>query len=313
MALIDPRQLEYFVAVAEELNFTRAAARCHVVQSALSYQIAKLERESGVALFERTSRSVALAPGGLVLLPRARHILAELDQAAAELTALAGVLTGRLRLGMIGSAAAAPVVADGLVTFHRRHPGVDITVEDTGSADMAGRVRSGELDLAFVGLFADQVPVDLTHRVVAVEPLVAVLPAGHRLAASPGAIELGDLAGEEFVEMRPESGLRRQVDAAADRAGLRRSIAFELSTSDHVVRFVQLGFGVALVPASAAAGRDLAARPLGDAQARHPVSLVHRSPAPSAPAARAFLGLLDTGSVAAGTSPIDPEATTIDR
>jgi DNA-binding transcriptional LysR family regulator len=272
-----------------------------VVQSALSDQIARLERESGVVLFERTSRSVTLAPGGRLLLPRAQHILAELDQAAAELTALAGVLTGRLRMGMIGSAAAAPVVADGLVTFHRRHPGVAVAVEDTGSADMAGRIRSGDLDLALVGLFADQLPADLTHRILTVEPLVAVLSPGHRLAGSGAVLDLRELAGEEFVEMRPESGLRRQVDAAAEQAGIRRSVAFELSTSDNVVRFVQLGFGVALVPRSATEGHDVPVRPLTDPAARHPVSLVHRSPAPSAPAARAFLELLDRGNDSAET------------
>ena len=292
MRSMDARQLEYFVAVAEELSFTRAAQRCHVVQSALSYQIARLERETGVALFERTSRSVALTPAGRVLLPRARHILAELELAAAELTALAGLLTGRLRLGMIGSAAAEPVVERALVGFHRRHPGVEIAIEDTGSADMAGRIRAGDLDLAFVGLFADQVPADLAHRVLAVEPLVVALPPGHPLAASPDPIGLAALAGGEFVEMRAESGLRHQVDAAFARAGVRRSIAFELSTSDNVVRFVRLGFGVALVPRSAVHGREVVVLPLTDPSAVHPVSLVHRAPEPSAPAAQAFLAEL---------------------
>ncbi len=292
MIQIDPRTLEYVVAVAEELNFTRAARRCHVVQSALSYQIAKLERESGVLLFERTSRSVAIAPAGRALLPRARRILAELELAAAELTALAGVLTGRLRLGMIGSAAAEPVVERALVTFHHRHPGVEIAIEDTGSADMAGRIRAGELDLAFVGLFADQLPPDLTHRVLAVEPLVAALPPGHRLAGEPGPIDLAALAGEEFVEMRAESGLRQQVDAAFARAGVARSVAFELSTSDAVVRFVQLGFGAALVPRSASRGRDVTVRALIDPAAAHPVSLIHRPPVPAAPAAQALVALL---------------------
>jgi DNA-binding transcriptional LysR family regulator len=131
--------------------------------------------------------------------------------------------------------------------------------------------------------------------------MVAALPPGHRLAASAEPVELGDLAGDEFVEMRPESGLRRQVDAAAERAGVRRSIAFELSTSDNVVRFVRLGFGVALVPRSAIEGPDVPVRPLTDPEARHPVSLIHRSPAPSAPAARAFLELLAGPDVAAGT------------
>ncbi|MET0866011.1 MAG: LysR family transcriptional regulator, partial [Nakamurella sp.] len=112
---MDVRQLEYFVAVADELSFTRAAARCHVVQSALSYQIARLERESGVLLFERTSRSVRLAAAGELLLPRARRVLAELDIAGAELSALAGVQTGRLRLGVIGTTSeATPLVEQAL-------------------------------------------------------------------------------------------------------------------------------------------------------------------------------------------------------
>jgi DNA-binding transcriptional LysR family regulator len=191
---MDVRQLEYFVAVAEELNFTRAAVRCHVVQSALSYQIARLERENGVTLFERTSRSVRLAPAGDLLLPRARRVLAELDLARTELSELAGVLTGRLRLGMIGSASvAAPAVEQALVTFHRRHPAVEITIADTGSATMADQVRGGTLDAAFVGLFADQVPGDVVHRLLAVEPLVAIVDHGHPLAGA-GTANLTELA-----------------------------------------------------------------------------------------------------------------------
>jgi DNA-binding transcriptional LysR family regulator len=296
---MDLRQLEYFVAVAEELNFTRAAARCHVVQSALSHQIARLEREHGLPLFERTSRSVRLAPAGEVLLPRARRLLMDLDLARSELAALAGVVTGRLRLGMVGSAGqAAPTVELTLADFHRRHPAVEITIEDTGSRHMADQVRSGALDAAFVGLFADQVPADLVHRVLAVEPLVAVVGADDPLAvglpADGKAVDLDDLAaGRSFVEMRPESGLRQQVDAAFDRAGVVRAAAFELGTSEALVRFVALGFGAALVPLSATSGRSgVAVLRLTDDLAQHPVSLVHRHPEPSAPSARAFLALL---------------------
>jgi DNA-binding transcriptional LysR family regulator len=298
---MDARQLEYFVAVADELSFTRAAARCHVVQSALSYQIARLERESGVTLFDRTSRSVRLAPGGEVLLPRARRILAELEIAGAELTALAGVQTGRLRLGVIGTTSQAePVVERALVEFHRRHPLVEITIADSGSAHMAEQIRSGDLDLALVGLFADQVPTDLSHRLMTVEPLVAISVVGSAAGQLPAgrALRLAELSeAGSFVEMRAESGLRRQVDAAFARAGVQRSIAFELSSSDNVVRFVALGFGTALVPRSAAAGRpNLRVFPLMDPLAQHPVSLIHRAPQPSAPSARAFLALLNSRS-----------------
>ena len=294
---MDLRQLEYFVAVAEELHFTKAAARCHVVQSALSYQIGRLEREHRLPLFERTSRSVRLAPAGDVLLPRARQLLADLDLARSELAALAGVVTGRLRLGMVGSASqAAPMVELTLADFHRRHPAVEITIEDTGSRFMADQVRAGVLDAAFVGLFADQVPADLVHRVLAVEPLVAIVGVDDPLAGRGSAdlAELADLVGgRPFVEMRRESGLRQQVDAAFDRAGVVRTAAFELGTSDAVVRFVGLGFGAALVPLSATSGRSgVASLRLTDALAQHPVCLVHRQPEPSAPSARAFLALL---------------------
>jgi len=290
---MDARQLEYFVAVAEELSFTRAAARCHVVQSALSYQIARLEREQGVTLLERTSRSVRLAAAGETLLPRARAVLAELAAAEAELAELAGVITGRLRLGMIGSTGqAAPVVERTLAAFHHRHSGVEIVITDTGSRHMAERVRAGELDMAFVGLFADQVPGDLAHRVLADEPLVAIVPRRDHPVGQ--AIDLAALAAEPaFIEMRAESGLRRQVDAAFARAGVVRRVAFELATSEAVVRFVGLGFGAAVVPHSAAAGADnVTVLRLADPAARHPISLVHRRPEPSAPSARAFLELL---------------------
>ena len=153
---MDVRQLEYFCAVTEELNVTRAAARCHVAQSALSYQIARLEREHGVSLFERTSRSVRVTAAGELLFHRARAVLDELDSARAELAELAGVITGRLRLGMVGSTGqAAPVVERTLVAFHQRHPAVEISIRDTGSRHMAEQVRAGELDIAFVEMRAE--------------------------------------------------------------------------------------------------------------------------------------------------------------
>jgi|tagenome__1003787_1003787.scaffolds.fasta_scaffold20952034_2 DNA-binding transcriptional LysR family regulator len=297
---MDLRQLEYFVSVAEEGNFTRAAARCHVVQSALSYQIARLEREQGVTLFHRTSRSVRLAPAGELLLPHARALLQGVEVASAELAAFTGLLTGRLRLGVVGSVGnAAPVVERSLLAFHRRHPGVEIAVQDTGSRHMADQVQSGELDLAFVGLFADQSPAGLAHSVLAEEPLVAVVARDHPLAGRR-TVDVRDLAAAgPFVDMRPESGLRLQVDAAFVRAGVARTVVFELGTSESVVRFVGLGFGAALVPPSAiGATSEVVELALSDGDAKHPIALVHQAPQPSAPSARAFLELLQETSAA---------------
>ncbi len=294
---MDLRQLEFVVAVAEELSFTRAAARCHVVQSALSAQVARLERELGVPLFSRTSRSVRLAPAGELLLPHARELLRGAEVARAELAALAGLLTGRLRLGMIGSAArAAPGVEQALLAFHRRHPAVEIAVQDPGSRAMAEQVRTGGLDVAVVGLSAAQVPAGVVHHLLADEPLVAVVARGSALAGR-GSVALDRLAAAgPFVEMPVESGVRLQVDAAFARAGVERAVAFELGTSEALVRFAGLGFGTALVPASAVdAGADVVVLPVEDPHARHPVGLVHLAPAPPAPAARAFVDLLLAG------------------
>jgi DNA-binding transcriptional LysR family regulator len=291
---MDLRQLEYVVAVADERSFTRAAARCHVVQSALSAQVARLERELGVTLFHRTSRSVRLAPAGELLLPHARALLRGAEVARAELDAFAGVVTGRLRLGMVGTAGSGvPLVERTLLAFHERHPAVEIAVEDTGSRSMAEQVRTGDLDLALVGLFGDQVPPGVVHHLLADEPLVAVVARSHPLAGRDG-VSLRELAATgPFVEMRDESGLRLQVDAAFARAGVERTAAFELGTSDAVARFAGLGFGAGLVPASTAAQAPrVAVLPVDDPAARHPVGLVHRAPAPSTPSARAFLDLL---------------------
>jgi DNA-binding transcriptional LysR family regulator len=300
---MDLRQLEYVVAVAEERSFTRAAARCHVVQSALSAQVARLERELGVTLFHRTSRSVRLAPAGELLLPHARALLRGAEVARAVLDEFAGVVTGRLRLGLVGTAGSGvPLLEQTLLAFHKRHPAVEIAVQDSGSRHMAEQVRTGELDLAVVGLAADQVPPGVVHHLLADEPLVAVVPRTHPMAGAGHAPLAGLAAAGPFVEMRAESGLRLQVDAAFERARVQRTVAFELGSSDAVVRFAGLGFGAALVPASAAEGvADVAVLTVGDPAARHPIGLVHRAPEPSTPSARAFLTLLreSTGGVGA--------------
>jgi DNA-binding transcriptional LysR family regulator len=288
---MDARQLEYFVAVAEELNFTRAAERCQIVQSALSHQIARLEREHGVVLFERTSRSVRLAPAGELLLPRARAILAGLESARVDLAEFAGVITGSLRLGMLHHTATTSV-DDGLALFHKRHPDVEIEVVQMGSLRMAEDVLAGDLDIAVVDLSDDQVREGLTYRLVATEPLVAVVPQSSSFP--PGPTTLAALAATAFVETHAASGLRRHVDAVFSRAGVTRDVALELPGTDTVVRFVAAGFGPAIVPLSAAtaASEDVAVVDLADPDALYPIGLVHRNPEPSSPSGRALLSIL---------------------
>jgi DNA-binding transcriptional LysR family regulator len=207
---MDLRQLQYVIAVAEELNFTRAAAKCHVVQSALSHQVARLEREVGVQLFERTSRSVRLTEAGAVLLPFARRALMEVEHAEAELDAMTGVVRGTLRLGIIPSPPTVFDIPEVLADFHHAHPGVEIVARNMGSWQMAEMVAAGKLDLAVVGLYADQVPDGVVHRLLGEEPLVALVEPGHPLVGRP-AVELDELAATGgFIDFQGDSGLRHQ-------------------------------------------------------------------------------------------------------
>ena len=294
---MDLRQLEFVVAIAEESNFTRAAARCHIVQSGLSFQVARLEKELGVRLFERTSRTVRLAPAGEVLLPYARRALDEVAAARAQIAALSGEVRGRLRLGVIPGSHGSIDLPDVLQTYHRRYPDVDVVVSDVGSLAMVSLIQQDELDAAFVGLFPGQLPAGLSARLLRVEPLVAIVDDGH-----PGArrtrVDLADLAAtSSFIDCHSDSGLRTQVDLAFVRARATRHVSFELGNLLDVARMASLGLGAAVVPASVAAAlpsgpaRRFAVRPLDDPQALQPLSLVSGPPSTASHAARVFVDL----------------------
>lgn len=293
---MDLRQLEFVVAVAEELNFTRAATRCHIVQSGLSHQIARLERELGQPLFVRTSRNVRLAPAGAVLLPYARRMLAEVASARDHVAALSGVVQGTLRLGLIPLNAGRVDLPNLLGSYHRRFPAVDVIVSDSASQSMTSLVLTGQLDAGFIGLFDHQTPPGLTHRLLSVEPLMVVLGENHPLA-NRAQLGLKELAGSGgFIDCHGDSGVRFQVDAAFARAGVSRHVSFELGNLLDVARMASLGLGVAIVPASVLAGvteveeRGRVIR-LIDPEAVQPLALVYRDPAPTSAAARAFIEL----------------------
>lgn len=295
---MDLRQLEYLVAVAEELNFTRAAARCHIAQSGLSHQVRQLERELGSPLFERSSRSVRLTTPGQVFLPRARAILREAAGARNDLEALKGRLGGMLRLGTIPFGASDIDVLGLLQAFRAGYPAIDVVVSDEGSISTVAAVLGGSIDVAFVGLFAHQMPEGLVHRLLSLHPLVAVVGPDHLLAGH-GAVDLGQLVEQSgFLESHPDSGLRAQVDAACTRAKRRRHVVCELSSPADLVQLALQGMGVAIVPrpvAEAVAGQDSASiLRLTDRQALQPIALVHRDPAPSDPAVQAFLRLVES-------------------
>ncbi|MEA2188796.1 MAG: hypothetical protein QOK16_3807, partial [Solirubrobacteraceae bacterium] len=145
------RQLRSLVALAEERHFTRAAAREHIAQPALSQQIRKLEAELGLQLVARTTRRVAMTEAGSMLVARARRVIAELDAAQEELQGLAGVQAGRLSVGALHTMG--PVdLSVVLAAFHRRYPAIELTVREQSSDELADMLRTDELDLAFLSV-----------------------------------------------------------------------------------------------------------------------------------------------------------------
>src|SRR5213078_3572567 len=211
------RQLRYLVAVAEELSFTRAAEREHVAQPALSQQIKRLEDEVGMALVERTTRSVALTPAGEVLVARARRMLGELEAATAELEALSGVYTGHVTVGVLHTMG--PVdVSLVLALFRERHPGVEMTVREQSSEELAEMLRHDELDLAFLSVTESVESHGLGLHQLVSEKLMVVLPRSHPLAGRRR-VRMAELKDEEFVSYRPGARLRELLLAAGAHAG----------------------------------------------------------------------------------------------
>ncbi|RMI40399.1 LysR family transcriptional regulator [Streptomyces triticirhizae] len=283
------QQMRYVVAVAETNSFTRAAQRCLVVQSALSHQIARLERELGARLFERTSRRVRLTPAGAAFLPAARQCLDAAERAAAEVAATVGEVRGRLTVGLIPSVAAVDVPAV-LREFHRRHPKARISLDVGASDELVEQVRQGEIMVAFLGIPVTARPRGVNARELARERLVAVVSPDHPLAGETS-VDLGRLSSEAFVDLPAKTAGRAQSDLAFAAAGLTREVAFEVTNADYLVRLVRAGLGVALLPPSFVAGlTGMVTIEITDAPARAEYVIWGREG--HTPAADAFLELL---------------------
>jgi DNA-binding transcriptional LysR family regulator len=242
---VELQQLRYVVAVAETSSFTRAAERCIVVQSALSHQIARLERELGARLFDRTSRRVRLTSAGEAFLPAARQCLAAAEHAAAEVAAAVGEVRGRLTVGVIPTVAAVDIPR-ALHDFHRRHPPVRIGLRVGTSGGLVEQVRTGAVEVAFLGLPLTDSPRGVEARELARDRLVAVVAPGHPLA-DRDEVDLRGLSSEVFVDFPVGSAGRAQSDQAFARSGITREVAFEVTAGDFMARLIQQGLCVALL------------------------------------------------------------------
>ncbi|MFB7719198.1 LysR family transcriptional regulator [Nocardia sp. NPDC056100] len=283
------QQMRYVLAVAETNSFTRAAERCHVVQSALSHQIARLERELGAKLFERTSRRVRITAAGSAFLPAARDCLDAAERAAAEVAAAVGEVRGRLAVGLIPTVAAVDVPT-ALGEFRNRFPQVRISLRVGASDELTEQIRTGALDLAFLGLPTTAEPREVTAVELARDRLVAVVAPDHPLA-SESAVPLHRLAAEPFVDLPTGTAGRLQSDQAFAAAGLDRDVAFEVTTADYIARLVRPGIAIAMLPATYAPQlTGITTIEITDAPARVEYAIWNRSG--RTPAASAFLAIL---------------------
>jgi LysR family transcriptional regulator, transcription activator of glutamate synthase operon len=301
------RQLRYLVALAEERHFTRAAAREHVAQPALSQQISRLEREVGLALVERTTRSVALTDAGERLVERARQALAAVDAGRAELQALAGVREGRVTIGAIQALGPLdlPLL---LAAYHERYPGVELAVREEPSGTLASMVQRGSLDLAFLSLGEQVDQRSLAFCPLATEELVALVPASHRLAGRKR-LRLVELRDEQFIGYREGATIRQVLLAAADTVGFQPRFAFESNEVARIRALVARGLAVAVLPRSEAqpSGDPIAVLELQAPTLRRDVTLAWHAARAHSPAAAAFLDLAQQaeahGAVAPGQFP----------
>ncbi|WP_427891961.1 LysR substrate-binding domain-containing protein [Kribbella sp. GL6] len=241
------RHLRYFVAVAEERHFGRAAARLHIAQPPLSQQIRQLEGELGVQLLRRTTRRVELTAAGKAYLDRARQIIAAVSSAAGEAQRVAAGLQGRLVIGCVGSATYS-LLPQLVRTLREELPDVEVSVQGEMLApDQAGALLAGRIDL---GLLRRPVDEDaLRVRTLRADRLIVAVPDGHRLAGR-SRLRLRDLAGEDFVIHAGggRSVMHDAVRARCREAGFEPRVRHEVAETSTLVTFVAAGLGVAVVP-----------------------------------------------------------------
>ncbi len=245
------RQLRYFVAVAEELHFRRAAARLHISQPPLSQQIHALESEMGTQLLARTRRRVELTPAGEAFLRDARALLAELDGAVATAQRIGAGQTGRLRINFVGSALLS-IVPGAVQRFRAARPSVEVEIRERPTVDQIRAVASGVVDVGLVRPPVDDLD-ELTSELVLRERMVAALPSGHPLAAR-GRVPLRRLAAEPLV-LFPRGqapGFHDLLIGSLSATGTTPIVAQYAPEMTTIIGLVAAGIGLTLVPASVA-------------------------------------------------------------
>ncbi|MEU7817657.1 LysR family transcriptional regulator [Pseudonocardia sp. NPDC049154] len=278
--------LEWFVALAETPHMTQAAERLNTTQPTLSRSLARLEHEVGAPLFDRVNRRLRLNPSGEVLLRHTRRCLLELRAATEHIRALRDPEHGTVRLGFLHSVATwlAPELIRG---FRARAPQVQFALTQAATYELEALVADGIVDLAVTGPRpADE---DLAWHTIHTEQLCLVVPRDHRLA-DRGRVGIAEAAGEPFVMLGPDFGLRRLTDDLLARAGVEPETAFESAEIATMESLAAAGLGVTVVPRPRPHRADPNAvyLPLTDDAAHRVLGLVWRADQPESPVVRRF-------------------------
>ncbi|NYE93907.1 DNA-binding transcriptional LysR family regulator [Psychromicrobium silvestre] len=251
-------QLRGFDTVARLGHFTRAAEELHLAQPSLSRQIATLEHDLGVGLFHRVRGHITLTAAGETLLPLARRMLADAESARREMAELIGLRRGRVRLGATPTLCVS-LVAEVLSAFRTAHPGIELQLTERGSRGLTEELNEGALDLALITATESGRPTtaSLNRTPLLTEELVVISSASQRPLSSGGTISLSELSRLPQIVFSESYDLRTTTDQAFRNAGLTPVVALEGAEMDAVLRFVERGMGVAVVPAMVLLDRPL--------------------------------------------------------
>ena len=286
LSIVQIQQLTYFVAVALNRHFTRAADETGVSQPTLSKQIRVLENTLGAPLFERRRGAVELTTAGEALLPHAQRILIEVEAAERSVREVAGLRRGRVRLG------ATPSMCDGLLpdaltAFHDQHPDIELEVHEGGSRVLTRELTEGRLDVAL--LIA---PLHIQDTDIEVTPVMRerLVLASHRDADVPDHLTIADLQGMPLVMFREGYDLRDVTWRACTQAGFLPTLAIEGGEMGGVLRFVEAGLGHAVVPEMVLPPRPaLRSSTLDSPPLERIIAIAHRPMASLPLAVRAFV------------------------
>jgi DNA-binding transcriptional LysR family regulator len=275
------RHLRYFIGVAEELHFGRAAQRLGISQPPLSQQIRALEEELGVSLFDRSSRRVALTAAGRLFLVEARRTLAQADHAMTVARRAELGEIGELNLGFSTSAPFTAVVSQALYSFRQRHPGVRLLLNEMTRDEQIEGLAARELDVGFIrGFTLPVLPPEIRVLPLIEEPLLLAMRSGHALAELDRPVRIADLADESFVLFGRERGVgfNEHVALLCRRAGFDPHIVQEASGLATMLGLVAAGFGITMISASLGAlhADNIVYRPLAEPDAISRMWLLQR-------------------------------------